>query len=200
MNHAAATATATAAAVIATASSTAIATIAALHQATTRVKIATGAAERAAARRLRHSVFCAEQGLFDGDDIDAIDAIAIAIIAITSAPGLPDDIVGTVRIHQAENDIWWGSRLAVKRAARRQANVGSALIRLAVGSASALGCQTFLAHVQARNVPMFEQLHWHSLDIVELHGRTHHLMRADLAHYPAIVDGTTGFLCSKDAR
>ena len=42
-----------------------------------RIKLATLPAEQAAARALRQQVFCLEQGLFDGDDTDAIDSSAI---------------------------------------------------------------------------------------------------------------------------
>ncbi|MEV4779054.1 MSMEG_0567/Sll0786 family nitrogen starvation N-acetyltransferase [Burkholderia sp. LMU1-1-1.1] len=162
---------------------------------TVRIKLATSDAERQAALRLRHTVFCGEQGLFDGDDIDDIDATALTLVAIAGA----GEVAGTVRIHHAAGGVWWGSRLAVARPARRQAAVGSGLIRLAVGSARALGCTTFLAHVQEQNVAMFEQLHWRSLGPLELHGRVHHLMRADLGFYPPIADGASGFLCARGA-
>jgi putative N-acetyltransferase (TIGR04045 family) len=171
---------------------------AALRARTIRIKLATSAHEREAARRLRRSVFCDEQGLFDGDDSDATDAIALPIAAVLSLPGLADQVIGTVRLHEAGRGTWWGSRLAVAREARRQASVGSGLIRLAVGTAQALGCNSFLAHVQDQNVPLFERLHWHSLFECELHGRGHHLMQADLAHYPPIVDGDLGFLCARE--
>ncbi len=160
-----------------------------------RIKLATSDAERDAALRLRHTVFCVEQGLFDGDDVDAIDASALTLVAIGGAAA--DEVVGTVRIHRAADGAWWGSRLAVARSARRQAAVGSGLIRLAVGTAHALGCRTFLAHVQQQNVAMFEQLHWCSLGALELHGRGHQLMQADLACYPPIADGASGFLCAR---
>jgi putative N-acetyltransferase (TIGR04045 family) len=139
-----------------------------------------------------------EQGLFDGDDGDAIDLVALPIAAIQSAPSLPDQVIGTVRIHMAEPGLWWGSRLAVQRSARGKAAVGSGLIKLAVGTAHALACHTFLAHVQSQNVALFQKLHWRSLSQLTLHGREHHLMQADLTHYPPIVDGDTGFLCMRE--
>ncbi|MGV7209699.1 MSMEG_0567/Sll0786 family nitrogen starvation N-acetyltransferase [Oxalobacteraceae bacterium A2-2] len=164
---------------------------------TVRIKLAISQSERAATRQLRRAVFCQEQGLFDGDDSDDIDALALPIAAVASLPGQADEVVGTVRIHKAEGRSWWGSRLAVARPVRRQAHVGSGLIRLAVGTAHALGCEIFLAHVQQQNVAMFEQLHWRSLGALELHGRVHHLMRADLAYYPPILDGEVGFLSTE---
>src|ERR1700728_3681451 len=78
-----------------------------------RVKFATQPWEHREAAALRRQVFCEEQGLFAGDDRDAIDAIAIALVAISSLGVAPHDVVGTVRIHEAEPRVWWGSRLCV---------------------------------------------------------------------------------------
>jgi putative N-acetyltransferase (TIGR04045 family) len=165
---------------------------------TVRIKQAVTQAEQAGTRRLRRAVFCEEQGLFNGDDIDPTDAVALPLAAIVGADGGPGEVVGTVRIHQAESRIWWGSRLAVARSYRRQADIGTGLIKLAVGMAHARGCRTFLAYVQAQNVMMFEQLHWLTLYEIEVHGRPHYLMRADLSYYPPIHDGEAGFLCARE--
>lgn len=166
---------------------------------TVRIKLATTLAERAATRQLRRAVFCDEQGIFDGDDTDAIDQLALPIAAIISVPGLPDEVIGTVRIHETEPGLWYGSRLAVARQARRIGSVGSGLIKLAVGTAHAHGCKTFLAQVQSQNVPLFRRLHWDSLAELDVHGRPHHLMQADLAHYPPIHDGDIGFIVTRGA-
>lgn len=162
--------------------------------ATLTVRFAASAREREAVHALRRTVFCDEQGLFDGDDHDGIDALALPIAAVLTVPGAPDRIVGAVRIHEQSPGVWAGSRLAVLREFRRSASVGSGLIRLAVGSAHAFGCSRFLAHVQSQNVPLFERLHWRALGDVVLHGRPHQLMQADLAFYPPIVDGNSGFV------
>jgi putative N-acetyltransferase (TIGR04045 family) len=53
-----------------------------------------------------------------------------------------------------------------------------------VSSAHAIGCRRFLAHVQSQNVPLFRRLHWNVLAEETLLGRPHHLMQADLNHYP----------------
>jgi len=153
-----------------------------------RIRLATEAWERASYARLRRQVFCVEQGIFEGDDRDAMDAFALPIIAVAIVIGIPD-VVGTVRIHEAEKRLWWGSRLTVHREFRRQAGLGAGLIRLAVGMAQARGCDRFLAHVQAQNLPLFERLHWRALAPVTLHGRPHALMEADLAHYPPCPAG-----------
>lgn len=154
----------------------------------------------AQALALRRQVFCTEQGLFDGDDLDAIDTdqpSVRSLVALSCWGGQPDEVVGTVRIHEAEPGLWWGSRLAVRHDWRQQGRLGSSLIRLAVCSAHACGCREFLAHVQAQNVPLFRRLRWQVLDEVVLHGRMHALMRADLAHYPPCTQPYAGFVLAQ---
>lgn len=158
-----------------------------------RVKFATEAWEKRGAAALRRQVFCAEQGLFEGDDRDALDDIAIPLVALSSLAVIADEVVGTVRIHEAEPGTWWGSRLAVAAAYRKIGPLGASLIRLAVSSAHARGCQRFYATVQSQNVLLFRRLHWTTLDEVDLCGRPHHRMQADLAYYPPIADPETGF-------
>ena len=151
----------------------------------------------AQAHALRRAVFCREQGLFDGDDADDIDAHAPTVrslVALSCLAGEGDEVVGTVRIHEALPGTWWGSRLAVARDWRQHGRLGSTLIRLAVNSAHALGCREFLAHVQAQNVTLFRRLHWQVMDEMVLHGRMHALMRADLAHYPPCHTPYAGFV------
>ncbi|WP_414440935.1 MSMEG_0567/Sll0786 family nitrogen starvation N-acetyltransferase [Burkholderia sp. 22PA0099] len=146
------------------------------------------------AYRLRRAVFCVEQGVFVGDDRDEIDAHAQPLVAVSGCAGLPDQVVGTVRIHETAPGVWLGSRLAVHAAFRTHGRIGSTLILLAVRSAHALGCREFHAHVQAQNVPLFRRLHWESLGEEMLHGRLHHRMLADLAHYPPCTTPYTGFV------
>jgi len=142
--------------------------------------------ERRQAMAMRRQVFCEEQGLFAGDDRDAVDDHARLLVAVTLLGGMSDQVVGTVRIHERTPGTWYGSRLAVARSLRRHAGLGSGLIELAVRSAHGLGARVFLAHVQSQNVPLFERLHWHSLEQVQLHGRPHAFMRADLGCYPPL--------------
>lgn len=144
------------------------------------------------AAALRRRVFCEEQRLFEGHDRDAVDAVAIPIVAVSRLAVAPGDVVGTVRIHEPEPGLWMGSRLAVASDHRRIGALGAALIRVAVSSAHARGCRRFIAHVQSQNAPMFARLHWRTLDEVELHGRPHHLMQADLDHYPPLLDAVAG--------
>jgi putative N-acetyltransferase (TIGR04045 family) len=159
-----------------------------------RIKFVTEAWERREAAALRRKVFCEEQQIFVGDDRDAIDDVATTIVAISSFAVALQEVVGTVRIHEAEPGIWWGSRLAVATEYRRISALGTSLIRLAVCSAHARGCKSFLAHVQAQNAPIFQRLNWHTIAEITLHGRPHHFMRADLSHYPPIADAETGFV------
>lgn len=154
-----------------------------------RIRLASERWERTGYARLRREVFCVEQGIFREDDADALDGIALPMVAVAIVMGMADRVVGTVRIHEAEPGLWYGSRLTVDRDFRRQAGLGAGLIRLAVGTARARGCGRFLAQVQAQNVTMFEQLRWRPIAPIDLHGRPHHLMEADLAHYPPCRSG-----------
>jgi len=149
------------------------------------------------AHELRRQVFCQEQGLFgehDLDDLDHQEPSLRTLVALSCIAGDADNVLGTVRIHRAAPGVWWGSRLAVQRAWRTHRKLGSTLIRLAVTSAHAQGCETFLAHVQAQNVPLFQRLHWQVRDEMVLHGRPHALMQADLAHYPPCHTPYAGFV------
>jgi putative N-acetyltransferase (TIGR04045 family) len=164
-----------------------------------QIKFAVDRWEKDAAAALRRKVFCIEQGLFDGDDRDAIDATAITLVAVSFVGVAADSVVGTVRIHEAEPGVWWGSRLAVADDCRRIGALGAGLIRLAVASAHARNCRRFLAHVQAQNALMFAKLHWRTLEERELHGRPHHLMEADMNFYPPFAAPETGFVTLRKA-
>jgi putative N-acetyltransferase (TIGR04045 family) len=146
------------------------------------------------AYKLRRAVFCIEQGIFVGDDRDEIDERAQLIVAVSCIAGMPEQVVGTVRIHEEQPGVWMGSRLAVHAAFRRHGKLGATLIRLAVSSAHALGCETFLAHVQSQNAALFHSLHWETLSEELMHGRPHHLMRAQLDFYPPCVTPHSGFV------
>ncbi|NYI01917.1 MSMEG_0567/Sll0786 family nitrogen starvation N-acetyltransferase [Cupriavidus plantarum] len=158
-----------------------------------RIRWATSRWEADEAMRLRRAVFCVEQGIFDSDDRDEIDEMAQLLVAVKSETGKADVVVGTVRIHESEPGVWYGSRLAVDTAFRNQGKIGATLIRLAVSSAHAMGCRRFLAHVQSQNEPLFRRLHWQSLGEETLLGRPHHRMEADLAYYPPCTTPHVGF-------
>ncbi|KIN13616.1 GNAT family N-acetyltransferase [Vreelandella titanicae] len=143
---------------------------------------------------LRRRVFCDEQAIFDQDDRDAIDESAHLLVALGCTGGWYEQVVGTVRIHESEPGLWHGSRLAVDPAFRAQGRLGSTLIRLAVSSAHALGCQRFLARVQAQNEALFQQLHWRSIGEELILDRPHVVMEADLTHYPPCHSPLSGFV------
>jgi putative N-acetyltransferase (TIGR04045 family) len=159
-----------------------------------RVKQVSQAWEHREAHALRRAVFCIEQGLFVGDDRDDTDAYAQLLVACTCVAGESDQIVGTVRIHEAEPGVWWGSRLAVHPAYRHVGRLGATLIRLAVGMAHAQGAKAFWAHVQAQNVPLFERVNWRLHRELVRHGRPHGLMQASLAHYPPCLQPEWGYV------
>ena len=164
-----------------------------------RVKFAASRWEREGAYALRRSVFCDEQQLFAGDDRDGADDYAITIVALSMMGVAADKVVGTVRIHEEERGLWWGSRLAVERDCRRVGAIGATLIRLAVSSARAMGATTFLAHVQAQNGPLFRQMHWETLTALDLLGLPHFKMRADLTKYPPCHAPELGFVALRKA-
>jgi putative N-acetyltransferase (TIGR04045 family) len=146
-------------------------------------KPATEAWELRAYRRLRRRIFCDEQGIFEHDDGDAVDDHATALVAMANVAGMPDDVIGVVRIWEQEPRHWWGGRLGTHPVHRGDRTIGPGLIRLAVGTACRRGCQSFRAMVQVGNAPLFERLRWRTLDLATVFGRPHALMEADLAHY-----------------
>ena len=133
---------------------------------------------------LRQSIFCDEQGLFEGDDEDHLDAIAYPIVAIDQDAPIDQQIVGVVRIYEENSRLWYGGRLGVHQDYRSVGRIGKGLIQKAVTTANTWGCDRFLATVQLQNVRFFRRLHWDSLEEMTLCDRPHHLMQADLEYYP----------------
>ncbi|MFC5759225.1 MULTISPECIES: MSMEG_0567/Sll0786 family nitrogen starvation N-acetyltransferase [unclassified Rhizobium] len=159
-----------------------------------QVKFSTSDWERQEAHALRRAVFCEEQRIFESDDRDATDDHAIPIVALSMMGVAADRVVGTVRIHQEEPGLWWGSRLAVHEDFRKIGALGATLIRLAVSSANAMGCHTFLANVQVQNGLLFRRLHWEVIEEFEVYGKPHLRMKADLAWYPPCPTPETGLV------
>jgi putative N-acetyltransferase (TIGR04045 family) len=133
---------------------------------------------------LRRSIFCDEQGLFSDSDEDEIDAYAYPIVAIAHRDDQPGQVVGVVRIYETKPGFWYGGRLGVHPNYRRVNRIGKGLIHKAVTTANTWGCDRFLATVQLQNVRFFQRLHWDSLEEITICDRPHHLMEADLNHYP----------------
>jgi len=136
-------------------------------------------------RELRRAIFAEEQGLFEGSDFDAHDEHALPIVAMSQILGMPDRVVGVVRIYPSGLGTWYGGRLGVRREFRSFGAVGTALITAAVSTAHFLGCREFLATVQEPNVRYFERHHFVARGPIALCGRPHQLMEAELGAYPA---------------
>ncbi|MDD7973140.1 MSMEG_0567/Sll0786 family nitrogen starvation N-acetyltransferase [Roseinatronobacter alkalisoli] len=164
------------------------------------IRVASRPFELHGAQALRHKVFVEEQKIFPQHDRDEVDHVATHLVALSTYAHEADDVVGTVRIHEPQPGLWWGSRLAVDRDFRQVGRLGAELIRLAVCSANTRGCDTFLAHVQKQNVPLFRRLHWSVVGEVVLHGVVHAQMRADLAFYPPCADPELGWFLKPGKR
>jgi putative N-acetyltransferase (TIGR04045 family) len=134
--------------------------------------------------RLRRDIFEREQGLFTDGDVDEHDAHATPIVALSQIAGMPDEVVGVVRIYPSDDGTWFGGRLGVAHDYRRVGAVGGALIHCAVETAHAHGCTRFLATVQERNVRYFERYAFRALGELTLRGKPHRLMQADLRCFP----------------
>jgi putative N-acetyltransferase (TIGR04045 family) len=149
-------------------------------------RVARTADERAGYFALRRAIFCDEQGLFSGDDVDDCDRVAIPIVCLAAGAGGAARVVGVVRIWEEAPGDFWGGRLGVDAGHRTVGAVGRWLVQAAVGTARAWGAWRFRATVQLANVAFFRRLRWSTLDEVSLFGRPHHLMQADLARYTPI--------------
>jgi putative N-acetyltransferase (TIGR04045 family) len=148
-------------------------------------KLALTVADIEAYFQLRHRIFCEEQALFSGSDMDDIDATAYPIIATVPQT---NEIVGVVRIYESQPGLWYGGRLGTHPDYRRGWQIGKGLIYKAVTTANTWGCQQFLATVQLQNVRFFQRLHWQSLQEITVCDRPHHLMEADLTYYPPGIE------------
>ncbi len=152
---------------------------------------------------LRRRVFVEEQGLFQASDEDRADQVALPIVAMSVAHGMLDQVVGTVRIFQptqTSGQTWFGGRLAVDPLYRRNGMVGESLIRAAVCTAHALGCNEFLATVQAPVVRYFQRHHFKVLQPTTVCGVAHALMQADLGFYPAVHFGRQSSILWADCK
>jgi putative N-acetyltransferase (TIGR04045 family) len=105
---------------------------------------------------VRHRVFVELQGLFEGSDVDAFDALDDTLHAVAIVDG---DVVGTVRLYPLGDGLWKGDRLAVLPDARVH-RLGAALVNFAVRTAGSMGGVRMVAQVQTANVRFFERLGW----------------------------------------
>lgn len=137
--------------------------------------------------RLRHAIFTGEQRLFRDSDRDEHDERALPIVALSSTAGMPDAVVGVVRVYAAGHDEWFGGRLGVCPTYRRHGVVGETLIRTAVGTALGAGCRRFLATVQLGNVRYFQRHHFEIVGPTLVCGVTHTLMQARLSDFTPLA-------------
>src|SRR5262245_10676661 len=143
-------------------------------------KIAETEAELQGYFAVRQAIFVEEQALFSGSDIDEHDDQAVHLVAIEQASGA---VVGAVRCYQADEETWFGGRLAVLKEFRHSgAAIGPGLCQLAEQVVIERGCCRFLAQIQLQNVRFFERLGWQKVGEPESHhGQPHQLMQASLA-------------------
>lgn len=141
------------------------------------VREAVSAADRAAHHHVRHRVFVEEQGVFTGSDVDALDDVAVHVVA-----ALGPLVVGAVRLYPLdEPGLWKGDRLAVLSEARRL-GAGAPLVRFAVATAGARGGRRMTAQIQQPNVAFFQHLGWEAVgDPADYRGLTHQAMQIGLA-------------------
>ena len=135
---------------------------------------------------VRKAIFCDEQQIFSGHDIDETDQYAFPIVALDTEQN--NRVAGIVRIYESEPGVWYGGRLGVSMDYRRAGRLGKGLIYKAVTTAHGWGCTKFLATVQMQNVRFFKRQHWYSLEEISICDRPHHLMEADLEFYPPAVN------------
>lgn len=152
----------------------------------TWVKVAKSSWEKQGYFDLRKRTFSQEQKILPDNEKDSQDFRAIPIVALASSWSIADAVVGAVRIYQVdgEPDTWYGGRLCVARSYRGQLSIGKALINEAVSRAIDLGCKKFLANVQSQNETYFKSVHWETVTALEIAGRPHVHMQAQLEHYP----------------
>lgn len=147
---------------------------------------AASGAELAAYYAIRKSWFVDKQGLFEGSDMEPVDADprTLHIVAICEPAG---EIVGVVRCSPAEDGSWFGGRLTVVAAYRAsRLLVGRALVRTAEELVRDRGVRVFLGHIQLPIVRFFEHLGWQKVgEPADFAGIPHQLMRPAWGSEPA---------------
>jgi putative N-acetyltransferase (TIGR04045 family) len=146
------------------------------------VQLTRDARERDAHLAIRRAVFVGEQGLFEGDDVDALDAEPATLHALGLVEGVA---AGTVRLYELGGvGRWRGDRLAVLPDARHT-TLGASLVRFAVRTAGQRGGQRMDAMIQLPNVGFFEALGWARDGVVRrFHGADHQPMAIALSRDP----------------
>lgn len=119
------------------------------------LKIAESEDELRQYNSVRREIFVNEQGIFEGEDRDEHDPVALPIIGLDTAS---KQVVGVVRCYPLGNGDWMGGRLAVLPAFRGR--LGALLVRKAMEEVQSRGCHIFYAHIQEQNVKFFQRLGW----------------------------------------
>ncbi|MEE2876492.1 MAG: MSMEG_0567/Sll0786 family nitrogen starvation N-acetyltransferase [Candidatus Neomarinimicrobiota bacterium] len=142
-------------------------------------RIAETEAELQGCFAVRHAVFVEEQKIFFETDRDSFDQSGIHIAAIDTGTG---KVVSTVRCHEVDEAIWYGTRLAVAKDYRSHpSHIGVSLCKLAEKTVADRGAKRFLAYVQPQNVRFFEGLRWRKVGKPVMHFELlHQLMQASL--------------------
>lgn len=155
-------------------------------------------AQRAEYRRIRREVFVREQGIFTADDRDRVDEDPRTVVLVALDPA--GEVLGGVRVAPVPEgrDIgWWsGSRLAVRRGARRAGGIGSALVREACSTIAGLGVLRFDATVQLGAAVLFDHLGWQRVGTTTVQGVPHLLMQWPIDRVQRLVTGTKSALGS----
>jgi predicted GNAT family N-acyltransferase len=97
---------------------------------------AEGDADREGALAVRTRVFCEEQGVPVGDEVDGHDEQALHLVAVSPGDG---QVVGTLRLLFAGQAVKVG-RVAVERAWRGRA-IASRMLEMALAEATRRGCR-----------------------------------------------------------
>jgi putative N-acetyltransferase (TIGR04045 family) len=136
---------------------------------------------------LRRAIFAREQRLFVDSDRDEHDDHAKPIVALSLTAGMPDAVVGVVRVYPVGQGRWFGGRLGVCPEYRRHGIVGETLIKTAVGTALGAGAARFFATVQPANVRYFQRHHFEVLGERLVSGVMHALMEARLCEFKPLL-------------
>ncbi|MFC0447495.1 MSMEG_0567/sll0787 family protein [Rhodococcus jostii] len=145
---------------------------------------------------LRRETFVAEQGLFQGTDIDDVDDDPRTVVLVAAGPD--GTVLGGVRLAPVTDGVdlgWWtGGRLVVDRRARNGHGIGKALVRAACAYAETHGVLRFDATVQSRNEPMFVRLGWERVTDITVAGQPHVLMRWPIDRIERLARSTKAIL------
>ena len=165
-----------------------------------RIKFAASRWEREGSYALRRAVFCEEQGIFQTSDRDETDDYAIPIVALSMLGVASDRVVGTVRIHEEAPGVWWGSRLAVEnrispdRRDRCDADPSRGVVR-----STRWAAKPFSPTCKRRTGRCSVRCAGSTIDEIDLHGRPHLKMRADLSAYPPCATPELGYVALRKA-